>query len=64
MPLLQIMLVIIVVGVILWLVEAFLPMPANIKRLLEIVVIIVLVIWLLQISGLLGYLPNPRIGRM
>lgn len=50
-----------VVGVLLWLLNNYIPMDAKIKRILNVVVVIVVVIWLLQAFGLLGSLQNIRI---
>ncbi len=61
MDLISLIIVIIVVGVLLWLVNTFLPMEPRIKQILNAVVIILLVLWLLQL--LLGPFPNIRIGR-
>ena len=61
MTLVHIVLVLIVVGVLLWLVNRFIPMDAKVKSLLNIVVMIVLVIWLLQAFGLLGPLSQLRV---
>jgi len=61
MPLLHIVLVLIVVGVLLWLVNRYIPMDAKIKSLLNIVVMIVLVIWLLQAFGVLGPISRVRV---
>jgi hypothetical protein len=55
-PIIPIILTIIVVGVLLWLAETYIPMDATIKTVLRAVVVIVLVLWLLQVFGLLGYL--------
>jgi hypothetical protein len=63
MPLINLVVVLIVVGVLLWLVNAFIPMDRKIKQILNIVVVIVVVIWLLQVFGVLGSLGNIRIGR-
>jgi hypothetical protein len=52
MPLLTIFAVLIVVGVILWLVNSYLPMDRKIKNILNAVVVIVVVIWLLKVFGL------------
>lgn len=49
----SIVIAIIVVGVLLWLVNAFIPMDATVKKILNAVVIIVLVLWLLSVFGLL-----------
>jgi len=54
MDLLNIVVVLIVVGVLLWLVNTYIPMDGKIKQILNIVVVIVVVIWLLQALGLLG----------
>ncbi len=61
MPLLNVLFVLIVVGVILWLVNAYIPMDRKIKNILNAVVVIVLVIWLLQAFGLLDSLKSLRI---
>jgi hypothetical protein len=61
MPLLHIVLVLIVVGVLLWLVNTYIPMDAKIKSLLNIVVMIVVVIWLLQAFGVLGPISHVRV---
>lgn len=57
----EIIVTIVVVGVLLWLVETYLPLNSTIKRILEVVVIFVIVIWLLQEFGLLGSIDNVRI---
>ena len=53
----------IVIGVLLWLVNAFIPMDSNIKQILNIVVIIAVVLWLLSVFGVLNAIngPVPRI---
>jgi len=61
MSLLSVVLVLIVVGVLLWLVNTFLPMDRKVKNILNIVVIVVLVIWLLQSFGILGSLGRVKI---
>ena len=62
MPLINLVIVLIVVGVLLWLVNAYIPMDGKIKKILNIVVLIVVVLWLLQAFGILGSLGNIRIG--
>jgi len=61
MPLLTILLVLIVAGVLLWLVNTFIPMDGKIKTILNAVVVIAIVIWLLKIIGLFSYLKDIRI---
>jgi len=61
MPLLTILLVLIVAGILLWLVNTFIPMDGKIKTILNAVVVIAIVIWLLKIIGLFSYLKDIRI---
>ncbi len=63
MPLVTVVVVLIVVGVLLWLVNNYLPMDGKIKSILNAVVVIVVVLWLLQAFGLLSGLGNLRVGR-
>jgi hypothetical protein len=63
MPLLTVLLTLIVVGVLLWLVNTYIPMAGSIKSILNAVVIIVVVVWLLNVFGLLDSIQNIRIGR-
>ena len=62
MPLLQVLMVLIVVGVLLWLVINFIPMAGSIKSILNAVVVIVTVLWLLNIFGLFHSLSRMRVG--
>jgi hypothetical protein len=63
MPLLQIVMVLVVVGVLLWLVNRFIPMQGTIKSILNAVVVIAVVLWLLNVFGLFHSLSNIHIGR-
>jgi len=54
MSLITLVVVLIVVGVLLWLVNAYIPMDRKIKYILNVVVVIAVVIWLLQVFGVLG----------
>lgn len=63
MPLINVVIVLIVVGVLLWLVNTYIPMAGTIKSILNAVVVIAVVIWLLQAFGLLESLKNIRIGK-
>ena len=63
MPLINVLIVLVVVGVVLWLVNTYIPMDAKIKKILNIVVVIGVVIWLLRAFGILGSLSQYRIGR-
>jgi hypothetical protein len=62
MPLLQIVLTLIVVGVLLWLVNRFIPMAGSIKSILNAVVVIGVVLWLLDVFGLFHSLSRIRVG--
>ncbi len=62
MPLLQILLTLIVVGVLLWLVNRFIPMAGSIKSILNAVVVIGVVLWLLNVFGLFLSLSRIRVG--
>lgn len=62
MPLFQVLVSLIVVGVLLWLVNTFIPMAGSIKSILNAVVVIVVVMWLLNVFGLLHSIQNFRIG--
>jgi hypothetical protein len=56
MDLVHLVVVLIVVGVLLWLVNTYIPMDGKIKQILNIVVVIFVIIWLLQALGVLGSL--------
>ena len=62
MPLLQLVMVLIVVGVLLWLVNNFIPMQGTIKSILNAVVVIGVVLWLLNVFGLFHSFSNIRVG--
>lgn len=58
MSLLNVIIMLIVVGVLLWLVNSYIPMDRKIKNILNIVVVIAVVLWLLQAFGILDSLNN------
>ena len=65
MTLVGIVVVLVVVGLILWLINTHIPMASAIKSLLNIVVFVVVLIWLLQVFGLIGpinglHIPNLK----
>lgn len=62
MPLIQVVMVLIVVGVLLWLINRFIPMQATIKSILNGVVVVAVVLWLLSVFGLFSNLAHIRIG--
>jgi len=63
MPLMQIVVALIVVGVLLWLVNSFIPMAGSIKSILNAVVVIAVVLWLLKVSGMMNSLTRIHLGR-
>ncbi len=54
MGIIQIILILVVIGVILYLVNRYIPMASSIKSILNIVVIICVIIWLLKVFGVIG----------
>jgi hypothetical protein len=65
MPLLNVVLTLVVVGVVLWLINTYIPMQATIKKILNIVVVIVVVLWLLYGFGVInggGDISMPKVG--
>jgi hypothetical protein len=63
MPLIQLVIVLIVIGVLLWLVNNYIPMDRKIKSILNIVVVIAVVLWLLNMFGLFSSMSNMHFGR-
>ena len=61
MPLINIVLVLIVVGVALWLVNRFIPMASSIKAILNVVVVVAIGVWVLKAVGLWGSVTNYRL---
>jgi hypothetical protein len=62
MPLVQVLFILIVVGVVLWLINRFIPMASSIKSILNSVVVIGVVWWLLNVFGLLHSISRVRVG--
>jgi len=57
------LIVLVVVWVILWVINSFIPMQATIKKILNVVVIISVVIWLLSVFGIIGNISAIRIWK-
>ena len=62
MSLISLVITLIVVGVLLWLVNTYIPMDGKIKSILNAVVVIAVIIWLLQAFGVLGSLGSIHVG--
>ena len=61
MSLISLVIVLIVVGVLLWAANTYIPMDQKIKTIMNIVVVIAVVLWLLQAFGVLGSLDTIRV---
>jgi hypothetical protein len=62
MPLITLIVTLVVVGLILWLINNYLPMDGKIKQILNIVVVIAVILWLLSVFGLIAPLTSIQIG--
>ncbi|HSR08428.1 MAG TPA: Thivi_2564 family membrane protein [Bryobacteraceae bacterium] len=63
MPLINIVLVLVVVGMALYLINRFIPMASSIKAILNVVVVVAVSVWVLQATGLWGPISNYRLTR-
>ena len=63
MSLIHLVVVLVVVGVLLWAVNRYIPMEPRIKSILNVVVIIAVILWLLSAFGVFGSLSGIRIGK-
>ena len=63
MPLMQLVITLVVVGILLWLVNRFIPMQSSIKSILNGVVVICVVLWVVNLFGGFGLLHNIHVGR-
>jgi hypothetical protein len=61
MNLISLVVVLVVIGVILWLINTYIPMDGTIKKILNVVVVIFVVLWLLSAFGLLTSIPGIRL---
>ena len=66
MSLISLVGILIVIGVLLWLINTYIPMDGKIKSILNAVIVIAVILWLLQVFGIIGSigsLNNIRVGR-
>jgi hypothetical protein len=64
MPLIQLVIILVVIGVLLWIVNTYIPMDAKIKQIMNIVVVIAVILWLLTLFfGDWSHIGNIRVGR-
>lgn len=64
MPLFSILLTLIIVGVVLWLINSYIPMDRKIKTILNVVVVIMVILWLLNAFTGFGFWSNMHMGHM
>ena len=64
MPLIQLVVTLVIVGMILWVINSYIPMQATIKKILNAVVVIVVILWLLNVFGVLGPMSGMHVGGM
>jgi hypothetical protein len=62
MPLIQLVVTLIVVGVLLWAMNTYIPMDPKIRQIINIVVVVAVVLWLLRVFGVLNYAEGIRVG--
>ena len=61
MPLINIVVALIVVGLALWLINTYIPMASSIKAILNVVVVVAVVVWVLQATGMWGSVTSYRV---
>jgi hypothetical protein len=63
MPLIQLVIILVVVGGFLWVINSYIPMQATIKKILNALVVIAVLLWLLNVFGVIGSLQGFHIGK-
>ncbi len=64
MSLISLVLTLVVVGVLLWLINTYVPMDGKIKKILNVVVVICVVVWLLYAFGIIGRAGDIRVPQL
>jgi len=62
MPLMTVLITLIVVGVVLWMVNTYIPMDAKIKQIFNVVAVVAVIVWVLNVFGLFRQLGNVHVG--
>lgn len=62
MSLLTILIALVIVGVLLWFVNSYIPVEENIKKIFNILVVTIIIVWLMNAFGVIGYLSNIHTG--
>jgi len=58
MPFFNILIILIIVGVLLWLVNSYIPMDSKIKTIFNVVVVIAVILWLLKVFGIVNFMKD------
>lgn len=61
MPILEIIFILLILGVVLYVINSVIPMESWVKKLINIIIALVVIIWLLQVTGVLGPLSEIRV---
>jgi hypothetical protein len=61
---LGVIITLIVIGLLLWLVNTYIPMDVKIKQILNVVIVICVILWLLNVFGVFGYLGAGAVPRL
>lgn len=61
MPLINIIITLVIAGVVLWVINTYIPMAKPVKNILNVVVVLVIVLWLLQVFGIIGSINSIRV---
>ncbi len=62
MDLITLVFILIVIGVVLLVINKYVPMDANIKNIMNVVVILGVILWVLRILGVFKFLPHIQVG--
>lgn len=63
MPLINLVIALIIVGMALWLINRYIPMASSIKTILNVVVVVAVGVWVLQVTGLWGPISSYKVSR-
>jgi hypothetical protein len=64
MSLISLIVTLIVIGVLLWLINSYIPMDGKIKKIINVVVVVCVVIWLLSVFGVIGHAGSIRVPQL
>jgi hypothetical protein len=64
MSLVSLAITLIVIGVLLWLVNTYIPMDGKIKKILNVVVVVCVVVWLLYAFGIINHAGDVRVPQV